>query len=122
MHIFILISLIILRILISITIYIIIILMLIPILKVTSKLVCCMCGAILSNPSSFVKHHKAEVKQRTGIPLPELWSFFCPICRLPLVEHRMQCCHCQENFPTHGALTLHLKTLQVVLATLHKKT
>ena len=102
-NIFILISLIIL----------LIILMLILILKVTSKLVCCMCGSILSNPSSFASHHKAEVKQRTGIPLPELWSFFCPICRLPLSEHRMQCCHCQENFPTHGALTLHLKTLQV---------
>ena len=94
---------------------------LILILKVTSKLVCCMCGAILSNPASFVKHHKAEVKQRTGRPLPELWSFFCPICRLPLAEHRMQCCHCQENFPTHGALTLHLKTLQVVFSTLHDK-
>ena len=103
-----------LRILIFIIISIINILMLILIiLKVTSKLVCCMCGSILSNPSSFVKHHKAEVKQRTGIPLPELWSFFCPICRLPLSDHRMQCCHCQENFPTHGALTLHLKTLQV---------
>ena len=62
---------------------------------VTVKLVCCMCGTVLANPSSFATHHKAEVKQRSGSQLPELWSFLCPICRSPLAEHRMHCCHCQ---------------------------
>ena len=62
---------------------------------VTRKVVCCMCGTVLANPSSFATHHKAEVKQRSGSQLPELWSFLCPICRSPLAEHRMQCCHCQ---------------------------
>ena len=47
----------------------------------TSKVVCCMCGAVLSHPSAFVKHHRAEVKlQHVNICYTfafQMNTFFC---------------------------------------------
>ena len=37
------------------------------------------------------------MKQRAGTK-QNIWSFFCPICRRSVSDHRMQCCHCQVSY------------------------
>lgn len=75
--------------------------------------VCCTCGMVTSSPSNFIQHHLAELSRvESSGNIPELWTFPCSICTHTIIDHRLICCHCGEEFSSHGVLTIHLKTVQ----------